>query len=376
MRLSIKMCFMYAFQKWHIPSRVEGIVAQRVDEVVLQKPKKQTTSTMPRTITSTLYNPIRVPLDELSVKIIEDLRPQLLDLTPRPQILQLWPEDTATIKYTDSRFGRVPVGSVLSYQQPLKQSNDDDDILVTSEVPSLPLPVLPMANFTMDDNELNYVSSLEVSREVSEQYRQDTRLQSKSPLWHALRKGRLTASNFKRVTSRRGDFEKLAKELLKSKNIQTAAMKYGSIHEPVAAQAYATHYGHNIYLTGIVINPSCPHLACSPDRIVYDPDLGEFGLLEIKCPDKDSYLECSYLQQSDDNCTLKKSNQYYEQVIGQLGITGFSWCDFYVQCRNDCHCERILYDDRYFAAMKVKLDFFFYTYLVPEIVKIGALSEL
>ena len=59
-----------------------------------------------------------------------------------------------------------------------------------------------------------------------------------------------------------------------------------------------------------------------------------------------------------------------------VGITGFTWCDFCVECRNDWYCERIVFDESYFAGMKVKLDCFFYTYLVPEIVKSGFLSEL
>ena len=366
----MQVFILFVFQQWHIPRRINGIHPQRISDTVVQKP-----GTTSRGITSTLYNPIRQPLAE--VNLIDSLRPQLLTLNPRPQIIDLWPDGEEEVTYTDSEFGLVPIGSVLSYQQKHKAVDDTDDVFVRCDTVTVPLPELPtIAPLNLSTSQLNFIASLQVSRDLSEQYRQDTRLQAKSPLWHALRKGRLTASNFKRITSRRGDFEKLAMELVKSKNIQTAAMKHGSLHEPVAAHTYATRYRHNTYLTGIVINPSAPHLACSPDRIVYDPDLGEFGLLEIKCPDKDSYLECSYLEHSDDNCTLKKSSLYYEQIIGQLGITGFLWCDFYVECRNDYHCERIFLDELYFANMQLKLDCFFYKYLLPEIVNSGVLSEL
>jgi len=38
-----------------------------------------------------------------------------------------------------------------------------------------------------------------------------------------------------------------------------------------------------VYSVGLVINPSVPHLACSPDRRVYDTtEEDPWGLLEIK----------------------------------------------------------------------------------------------
>ena len=65
--------------------------------------------------------------------------------------------------------------------------------------------------------------------------------------------------------------ESLSVQLLSGKMIQTAAMRYGIEHEDKAAQFYSQQFGRETYRVGFVINPSIPHLSCSPNRRVYDP---------------------------------------------------------------------------------------------------------
>jgi len=63
---------------------------------------------------------------------------------------------------------------------------------------------------------------------------------------------------------------------------------------------------------GIVINPSCPHLAASPDRRVYDPsENNPWSLLEIKCPSADSISQLKYLRCVNGVYKLKKKHNYY-----------------------------------------------------------------
>ena len=58
------------------------------------------------------------------------------------------------------------------------------------------------------------------------------------------------------------------------------------------------------------MNPSCPHLACSPDRGVYDPsEANPWGTLEIKCSLTDSVVELPYLKEVDGALKLKKNAQ-------------------------------------------------------------------
>ena len=62
------------------------------------------------------------------------------------------------------------------------------------------------------------------------------------------------------------------------------------------------------------------------------------GLLEVKCVMKDSVSDISYLKVVRDTLQLHRSHQYYEQCMGQMGMTGAKWCDFCVRGENDCHC--------------------------------------
>ena len=129
-----------------------------------------------------------------------------------------------------------------------------------------------------------------------QKYLQITTKMSKLASRNTLRAQRLSSSKCKDVCTRRADFESLAVRQLK-KTVQTAAMKHGINTEEKAASAYADSGDCNVFPAGIVINPSCPHLAASPDRRVYDhSENNPWGLLEIKCPVKDSISELSYLK--------------------------------------------------------------------------------
>ena len=94
-------------------------------------------------------------------------------------------------------------------------------------------------------------------------------------------------------------------------------MKHGIETEEEAASAYADSGECNVFPAGIVINPSCPHLAASPDRRVYDPSKTDpWGLLEIKCPITDSISQLKYLKCVNGVYKLKKKN---------IAITIRSW---------------------------------------------------
>ena len=123
-------------------------------------------------------------------------------------------------------------------------------------------------------------------------------------------------------------------------------MKYGIEHENEAAEFYSKQFGHNVYPVGLVINPSAPYLGASPHRRVYDPSEDPpWGLLEIKCPQAESYVSLPYLKVNRNglNC-LKKAHEYYFQQMGCMGITGSALYDFFVYCENDNHHERIYFD--------------------------------
>ena len=142
-------------------------------------------------------------------------------------------------------------------------------------------------------------------------------------------------------------------------------MKLGMQLEPSTAETYSRTFGRNTYEVGFVINPTAFHLGCTPDRRVYDPEAEEgYGLLEIKCPAATYVAECKYLLTSQSKeRQLSKSHQYYYQVMGQMGLTGAAWCDFFVYTTNDYHCERIAFDSEFFNNMLEKLDHFYFNFL-------------
>lgn len=101
-------------------------------------------------------------------------------------------------------------------------------------------------------------------------------------------------------------------------------------------------------------------------------------MLEIKCPDVDSVLECKYLSVKEDGAlALKTSHEYHFQMIGQMGITGMTWCDFSIKSRNDFHLEHIDFDEEKWEFVKNKLDLFFFQLLAaqPVLINQPVLSE-
>lgn len=98
-------------------------------------------------------------------------------------------------------------------------------------------------------------------------------------------------------------------------------------------------------------------LALHQTKVIERGDSTSYGLLEIKCPSKDTKKDCSYLRrQADDRYKLKESHTYHYQIMGQLGLTGMPWCDFYVMCTNDYHLEHVHFDAIKWGDMKNKLE--------------------
>lgn len=126
---------------------------------------------------------------------------------------------------------------------------------------------------------------------------------------------------------------------------------------------YADQFGRAVYPVGFVINPSLPHLGCSPDRRVYDPSkIDPWGLLEIKCSPSDYLSDLNYLKHNGRTgaYSLKKTHAYYYQTMGCIGLTASAWEDFFVFCRSEFHCERIYFDPTFFSEMLEKLNHFYF----------------
>lgn len=363
-------------QDFHVP-RTQGITPSPLSDLMVVKPEtpgKKTTKKKKKTITgivSTLYNPVKEPLPDAAWGLVENLRQYLAG--QEAQIFQLLPAVRPTL-LADSKPGQVFYHSTLAHQQALPSP---EGFIVAEDTPDRPACPRPILVDTYDGAAITaemqafLEDRVYVTTDESDDYEVTTRIQSQSEEWRKLRQVRLTASKFKQVCSRQADFSSLAERLHSGKVVRTPAMQRGIDLEDEASTSYAYCRGVSIFKIGLVINPSAPHLGCSPDRLVYDPTEEEhkWGLLEIKCPDKDWYRECKFLKTTKNgDYTLKKVHEFYYQVTGQMGITGFQWCDFYVYCREDYFLQRVYFDDEFFQDMKAKLDNFYFQHLLPLLV--------
>ncbi|XP_076070586.1 uncharacterized protein LOC143042205 [Mytilus galloprovincialis] len=346
-------------QTWHIP-RGEKLKGSPVDDVVVCGYNSKSPYRQPRGLRSTLYNPSKIdfsPVTELCEAVAK------VDSS----ILMLSVCNSTSQQTTDTKFGKFPTGSAISYQQ--KLSSHYILNILDEDFPILPVDnvMLNTLQVALDRNKTTSFNAIQVSMDETRTIEVMTRLQSNDPRWHAVRRDRLTASVAGDIVKRRADNEPLVARLKTTRKVVTESMRHGLTFEAVAADSYAKLQNENvnIFPSGIIVSPFSPWLAASPDRKLYNPAmLPPYGLLEIKCPVK-PLVDCLYLRKDDDgNLTLKKNHNYYQQVIMQLAVTGLKWCHFYVWRADEQHLETIEFDDEEWGRMKTKLDLFYFNYFL------------
>ena len=141
--------------------------------------------------------------------------------------------------------------------------------------------------------------------------------------WFKARAGIPTASNFDKIITMKGEPSKqrtkymyqLAGESIlgtKEETYQNAAMQRGIELEDEARLLYEISQGVKVEEVGFCLDVQ---YGASPDGMVEDD-----GLVEIKCPSLAVHVE--YVVKNELPST------YYQQVMGQLLVTGRKWCDF------------------------------------------------
>lgn len=240
-----------------------------------------------------------------------------------------------------------------------------------------PPPPLPLDGYRLEPTTCQFVcshrqhlrlQSLVTTLEMARKIEVSTREQSNTEEWHRVRRPRITSSRFREICHVRGQrsAESLAQRIRKAV-IQTPAMARGLQLEPVAIQEYCQVKNTNYWPCGFVIHPDAPWLGSSPDGLVFDPTASpQFGLLEIKCPSKESYVDCSYLKIQSGRLKLNQSHSYYWQVQGQLLITGMDWCDFVVFAEKDIFIQRIYRDREVAKTIREKGDYFFFYFFMLD----------
>ena len=347
-------------QTWHTPRgpKIQGKAVQDIQVSGYKKVVKPSEEA-PRTVQSTLYNPIRgdgVTWDIESLKAVD-------------ANMLVIPALETTVQQVDCKYGKVKYGSVLSYQQKL-ESNCAMNIFDGVTFPDLPCNDV-MENHlhtTLTEKQTTSRENLKLSITEASRFESQTRSQSQNPFWYKLRKNRITASKVGEIFKRKKEPTALINRLKSTRHVMTSAMKQGLASEPTAAAAYIKIKGNrvNLYPCGVVVNVWAPWLAASPDRKVYNPDMiPPFGLLEIKCPQVGSVLECPYLTKNvTGSLTLNRNHAYYYQVLAQLAVTGLEWCDLFIWCQNDYHKETLYFNRDPWQTVKNKIDQFYFNYFL------------
>jgi len=145
--------------------------------------------------------------------------------------------------------------------------------------------------------------------------------------WFAIRCGKVTASRVADViattksgySASRANYEaQLICEILTGKPAESftnAAMQWGTETEPLARAQYELKTGNMVNQVGFVVHPMIEQAGASPDGLI-----GEYGCIEIKCPNTSTHLDTLLSQ--------KVPSKYITQMTWQMVCTGRKWCDF------------------------------------------------
>lgn len=188
------------------------------------------------------------------------------------------------------------------------------------------------------------------------------------------RQHRLTASAFGKVIQRREWTHKGLRNLLDPKDLsRVRAIQYGRRKEADAVSRYIAvlqKLGHDVSVRhcGIFVDPSCPWLGATPDRLVFDPEEGTYGVLEVKCPYSMKDLDSSDVPSFDfyinflgnGEPQLLRDHEYYHQILGQMALTSCQWADFVVYSEKWVIIERVRFQPLEWQEMKAHLDYFFF----------------
>ncbi|XP_066925269.1 uncharacterized protein [Clytia hemisphaerica] len=351
-------------------------------------------------ISSTLYEARKqCDSNEPNLSLIWNLKSEVIDLCA-PKLINYFPE-----YYRDTTFGRVPVGSLLSYQCPLMPPDFNVycsieripcDFDVNFLYPKFPFHEIPNK---MSEWEHTYVHSIEMKKiELLEKLKssakdtrkieESTREQASDPNWFKYRQHRFTASLCNKLTGSsapktdRG-LTTLARNIVKPKEINNfvkAKMDHGKYYEPVAIKHYEqfmklSGFKISVESSGLVLDEENYVLGATPDgKVICDAEL---GILEVKCPEQfkeiDPKMICNIspnplvVKESETFC-INRNHSYFDQVQMQLALTCQTWCDFVVYTTKGLIIDRVKFDVQHWETLQRRILDFYFKFILPEII--------
>jgi hypothetical protein len=194
--------------------------------------------------------------------------------------------------------------------------------------------------------------------------------------WKDERIGRLTASNFGKISKCKTSHESLLYDIMGyHKEVHTQAIAWGKKMERVAQEKFfqiisPLHVNLCIQATGLFVDKDELYLGATPDGIMRC-DCCEDFTIEIKCPYAHREKNISEIEKKnfflDENGLLKESHNFYDQVQGQMALTGTSKCYFVTFTEKELHHQIIDFDALRWENTKEILRNFFFNTILPEI---------
>ncbi len=202
-------------------------------------------------------------------------------------------------------------------------------------------------------------------------------IEQRTDEWFNARLGKVTASSLHKVLAKtktgwgadRGNYlTQLVLERVtgsKAESYTNASMQWGIDQEPFAMAAYEANKGVMVDEVGFVPHPTIEMSGASPDGLV-----GDYGMVEIKCPDSKTALECWL----SDSPVEKK---YYAQMQWQMRCADRDWCDYVVfdprmPTKAQLFITRVHRDGKWLAETEVEV----IKFLAEVDAKVAALKKI
>lgn len=177
--------------------------------------------------------------------------------------------------------------------------------------------------------------------------------------WFSERLGKVTASSLHKVMAKtktgygaeRGNYmTQLVLERLtgqKAESYTNTAMQWGIDQEPAARAAYEAARGVLVTEVGFMPHPEIAMSGASPDGLVED------GMVEIKCPDSKTALECWLAKDPVES-------KYFAQMQWQMRCADKPWCDYVVYDprlpqKAQLFIHRVMRDNDWIAVAEVEV---------------------
>lgn len=208
----------------------------------------------------------------------------------------------------------------------------------------------------------------------------ETAQQSGSYWWQCHRFLRISASRAHKILIKRNNFDALAAELSKERELfgQAAVNAENSLENRSKARNLyeEQHLDDAVSRCGLLIHPVQNWLCASPDGIVFgDPN----RVLEVKCPiacrekpviSRRGKINLNYISRSTDgSLCLNSSHEYYTQCQILMYCAATVECDLYLYSKFDNHTVKVKRDEEFLKNSIPKLEHFYYSNYLPLLIE-------